>query len=167
MTERDKNTKERSMPLWLTVLLWIITPLVILSLFGFSLGSFRNLNEVYEKRKVKMIMSGEETNLFSGGFNPFAGDEKAIEAGRNHFRVICSKCHGQDATGDIGPSLVDTVWLHGSEESDIYSVIMYGVGRQKSKSNPPRGPMPAYSHILGEKKVLEVMAWLNEFQKGH
>lgn len=92
--------------------------------------------------------------------NPFRGNPDAISVGKNHFRVICSKCHHKDAGGDTGPDLTDDTWLHGSGDLEVYMVIMEGVSKNEALQEPFRGAMPAYSSMLGVTKVLEVMAWV-------
>ena len=55
----------------------------------------------------------------------------------------CVECHGDDATGDEGPDLTDTQWLHakGSYLSIVRQTLM-GVPASQSRSGivmPPRG----------------------------
>jgi mono/diheme cytochrome c family protein len=56
---------------------------------------------------------------------------------------VCFACHGMDAEGVSGPSLVDSVWIHSRGEYDkIVQLIMTGVDAKASKSGvvmPPRG----------------------------
>lgn len=67
------------------------------------------------------------------------GDGRQIYAGRG----VCYACHGQDATGGMGPNLADTLWLHNRGEYDqILATILAGVTAKDSKSGtmmPPRG----------------------------
>lgn len=155
-----KKDKKDSMPIWLVIVLWIVAPLTLLFIFGFSFLGFKNIDEIYSERKTK-IMTTEPESSFAG-VNPYSGDEESIVTGGEHFRIICSKCHGAGAGGAIGPDLTDSRWLHGGSDSDIYYVIMNGVPRQKARQNPPRGPMPAYRNILTEITVFQIMAWLEE-----
>ena len=56
---------------------------------------------------------------------------------------VCYAGHGQDASGGMGPSLADTLWIHSKGEYDrIVATILEGVTREQSKSGimmPPRG----------------------------
>jgi mono/diheme cytochrome c family protein len=68
-----------------------------------------------------------------------------IEEGAKLFKGagLCAACHGVSATGGVGPSLVDTVWLHsrGTFE-EIARQITAGVPQAQAKGGmmmPPRG----------------------------
>ena len=66
-------------------------------------------------------------------------DGKQIYSGAG----VCFACHGQDATGGMGPNLADTLWLQSRGEYDrIVATILNGVPAKESKSGimmPPRG----------------------------
>ena len=68
-----------------------------------------------------------------------------IEQGGRLFKGqgLCAACHGVDARGGVGPSLADTVWLHGKGSLDeIVARILAGVATEESKTGvimPPRG----------------------------
>jgi mono/diheme cytochrome c family protein len=68
-----------------------------------------------------------------------------IEEGGKLFKGagLCAACHGVSATGGVGPSLADTVWLHsrGTFE-EIARQITAGVPQAQAKGGmmmPPRG----------------------------
>lgn len=68
-----------------------------------------------------------------------------IEEGAKLFKgaALCAACHGANATGGVGPSLVDTVWLHSKGTFDeIVRQITTGVPQAQAKGGmmmPPRG----------------------------
>lgn len=66
-----------------------------------------------------------------------------VETGRRvfHGEGGCTKCHGPDARGGIGPDLTDSDWLHakGSYVS-IVTQILVGVPADKSRSGVPMLP---------------------------
>jgi mono/diheme cytochrome c family protein len=68
-----------------------------------------------------------------------------IEEGGKLFKGagLCAACHGVSATGGVGPSLVDTVWLHSKGTfEEIARQITAGVPQAQAKSGmmmPPRG----------------------------
>lgn len=98
--------------------------------------------------------------LNADGSNPFRGDAAAIAAGEKTFTGMCAACHKKDMTGDVGPNLVDTTWLHGDTDQAIFDVIMNGVAADKLIQNPPKGSMPAHKQSVGAKGVLEIMAFI-------
>jgi len=60
-----------------------------------------------------------------------------------HGPGLCYACHGPNAQGLVGPSLVDTVWIHSKGSyPEIVNQILHGVSKEDSKSGipmPPRG----------------------------
>jgi len=74
-----------------------------------------------------------------------------VDAGRATFNATCASCHHATLTGGIGPSLVDAVWVHGGQPTQMLKVVNEGVLTKG---------MPAWGPILGPKKVSEVLAFI-------
>jgi cytochrome c oxidase cbb3-type subunit 3 len=64
------------------------------------------------------------------------------------FAANCAVCHKADMTGQVGPNLIDSEWIHGGELAQIQKTITDGV--------PEKG-MVAWGPILGPEKI-EVLA---------
>lgn len=84
-----------------------------------------------------------------------------IEEGGKLFKGagLCAACHGVSATGGVGPSLADTVWLHsrGTFE-EIARQITAGVPQAQAKGGmmmPPRG-----GAALSDAQVRAVAAYV-------
>lgn len=77
--------------------------------------------------------------------------EENVEAGEAIYKANCVACHGADLTGGIGPSLVDTAWIHGGTPEQILNTITVGV--------PDKG-MLTWGPILGPAKVAQVAAYV-------
>ncbi|MCC6274411.1 MAG: c-type cytochrome [Leptospiraceae bacterium] len=92
------------------------------------------------------------------GSNPLRGQAEAIEEGKKNFAGICAACHGPEAKGIIGPSLVDAEWLHGSTDKEIFDVVMKGIPVEKTKLK--KGPMPPHEASMGSEKVYQILAWI-------
>ncbi|MEO8225765.1 MAG: PQQ-binding-like beta-propeller repeat protein [Gammaproteobacteria bacterium] len=56
--------------------------------------------------------------------NTRLGDETAVAAGSEHFQRTCSHCHGADAKGGAGPSLIDFVST--SSDWDFFAIAKWG-----------------------------------------
>jgi len=150
------------LPAWYT---WLGIGAVIFSLFfavtmhgvlGWSQkGQYKEEVALHEKLHPQQTAS-----LNADGTNPFRGDEKAIAAGQKKFQTTCAACHKNDLTGLVGPSLVDTTWLHGDTDAALFDVVMNGVSGDKIMQNPPKGAMPAHKQSVGAKGVLEVLAFI-------
>jgi cytochrome c oxidase cbb3-type subunit 3 len=73
--------------------------------------------------------------------------------GETRFRMLCSACHGADATGNEllgGPNLTDDIWLYGGSEASITESI----------ANGRMGVMPAFSQRLDDMQIRMLSAWL-------
>jgi len=93
------------------------------------------------------------------GSNPLRGDAVAIAEGEKVFRqAACAGCHGVNAEGVVGPSLMDKEWLHGNTDEVVFNLIMKGISEEKTKLG--RGAMPGLGESLGSEKVYQIMAWL-------
>jgi cytochrome c oxidase cbb3-type subunit 3 len=62
----------------------------------------------------------------------------------------CDGCHGGDAGGWVGPSLVDGRWRYGGTDEEVFSSIYFG---------RPKG-MPAFGGVLGPAGVWNIVAYL-------
>lgn len=88
--------------------------------------------------------------------NPYVGDAKGIESGREIFRIYCAPCHGLKAEGGRGPDLTLGVYNAGDTDQDLFRVIMNGV--QGSE-------MPEYSEKLGTDNTWRVISYLRTAAK--
>ena len=74
-----------------------------------------------------------------------------VKRGEAVYQANCTGCHGQDLKGKIGPSLVDSVWIHGGKPEEIVHTITAGV--------PAKG-MITWGPILGPEKIGQVAAYV-------
>jgi cytochrome c oxidase cbb3-type subunit 3 len=82
--------------------------------------------------------------------NPFAGDAKAIEAGRQLFASMnCDGCHA-GGEGWVAPSLNDGRWKYGGSDGAIYQSISYG---------RPNG-MPGWGELLAPQVIWQLVSYL-------
>ena len=99
--------------------------------------------------------------LDDAGLWAMSADAEVIAAGKVIFDANCVACHLASLRGKeespvaIGPSLVDSEWLHGGSPTDIMGTILNGV--------PDKG-MLAWGSILGEKRISEVTAYVLSHQ---
>ncbi len=83
--------------------------------------------------------------------NPDHRDSSTVQAGGRIFVAMnCDGCHGDGASGWVGPSLIDGRWRHGGSDGEIYQSIFYG---------RPRG-MPAYGGLMSPAMIWNVVTWL-------
>ncbi len=79
-----------------------------------------------------------------------SSDQATVSAGREVFTFRCAPCHGENAEGKVGPSLVDQDWLYGSEPKDILQSVREG---------RPKG-MPAWKNELKQDEIQNVTAYV-------
>lgn len=59
--------------------------------------------------------------------NPLAGNQQAIDAGKNIYRGRCAVCHGIDAKGYRGSDLTTGDWIHGGSDPQIFRTVARGI----------------------------------------
>jgi len=110
-----------------------------------------------------------------GGFkeshipNPLANDPKAIKEGALLFKQHCSGCHGDDAKGGIGPSLVDDVFFSVAgdlPDDDYFEVINNGVfPGMVEDGRTAKDTMPGFAKEMNKDKIWSVVAYLRSIKK--
>jgi cytochrome c(L) len=89
--------------------------------------------------------------------NSYRGDGAAIAAGKPLYEQWCQACHLPDATGRIGPSLVDNEFRYTRSNTDIgeFEVIYAGA----------TGAMQAFGDRLTQDEILKIMAYVQSLKK--
>jgi cytochrome c oxidase cbb3-type subunit 3 len=83
--------------------------------------------------------------------NPLAGQQQAVEQGKNLFRAMnCAYCHGLRASGVMAPNLTDTYWRYGGTPAMIYKSIAEG---------RPQG-MPSWGRMLPPDAIWSIVAYI-------
>ena len=104
---------------------------------------------------VKMATSIDVTD--DAKFWEMSQNAAFVDAGKATFNANCAACHLVSLKGKaenpaaIGPSLVDTAWVHGGTPKEIYKSVAQGI--------LVKG-MPAWEPVLGQKKVAELVAYV-------
>ena len=102
-------------------------------------------------------IANQNQTLDDEGLWAMSRDAEVIAAGQATFEANCVACHlsslrgKEESPAAIGPSLVDSEWIHGGNPTDLMTVIVNGV--------PAKG-MLAWGNILGEKRISEVAAYV-------
>jgi cytochrome c oxidase cbb3-type subunit 3 len=79
-----------------------------------------------------------------------------LEKGKLIFSKNCASCHGPNGEGGIGPSFMDTVWIHGGDLASIQNTVRIGV--------PEKGMIP-WQNALRPQEILEVSAYVKSLEK--
>jgi cytochrome c oxidase cbb3-type subunit 3 len=82
--------------------------------------------------------------------NPYEENALALSQGKQLFQSFnCNGCHANGG-GNIGPPLMDSDWIYGSEPENIYSDIVEG---------RPNG-MPSFRGKINEDQVWRIAAYV-------
>ena len=85
------------------------------------------------------------------GRHPYERNAWAIAEGKTLFNMMnCAGCHSPRGGGNIGPSLIDSVWRYGAEPENIFQTIEQG---------RPLG-MPAFRGRLGNTEIWKIVAYV-------
>jgi putative heme-binding domain-containing protein len=108
----------------------------------------------------RLILLALAATLCAQDRNPFANDPKAAEAGKSHFRINCSLCHGLGARGGgRGPDLTHAQKKHGSSDAELFRTIHDGV---------PGTDMPAAIGSVGvemkDQEIWQVITYLRSIE---
>ncbi|MDP2958231.1 MAG: cbb3-type cytochrome c oxidase N-terminal domain-containing protein [Longimicrobiales bacterium] len=81
----------------------------------------------------------------------FTVTPETVAAGQAVFTPNCVACHGANLEGGIGPTFLDSDWLHGGQASEILHTITVGV--------PAKGMVP-WGGILSPEQINQVAAYV-------
>jgi mono/diheme cytochrome c family protein len=76
-----------------------------------------------------------------------------LQGGADSFAKHCSGCHGPEARGGQGPSLLGPAYPHGVDDPSVTRTIRDGF---------PEGGMPAFGAVLSESQISGVVAFLRQ-----
>jgi cytochrome c oxidase cbb3-type subunit II len=101
--------------------------------------------------------------------NPLANDPQAIRTGGVLYKQHCSGCHGDDAKGGIGPSLVDDMFFSVAgdlPDDDYFEVINNGVfPGMVEDGRTAKDTMPGFAKEMNKDKIWSVVAYIRSVKK--
>lgn len=102
----------------------------------------------------EQILGGDEGVARVAAYVRVLGTEAANgHPGQAQFNMFCIACHGMEGSGNVAlgaPSLVDEVWLYGSDDAALHDSIAKG----------RNGQMPAFGARLDDTQIRLLLAWL-------
>lgn len=96
----------------------------------------------------------------------FVADPEAAKAGKKLFAYYsCTQCHGGNAGGQTGPSIIDDRWQYAKHVTDkgMFETIAHGSNagmpawHQQASGNP---------ELLSTDDILKIIGWLRASYKG-
>jgi cytochrome c-L len=96
----------------------------------------------------------------------FVADAEAAKAGKKKFGYYsCTQCHGGNAGGQTGPSIIDDRWQYNKHITDkgMFETIAGG----SDAGMPPWHQQPSGNpELLSTNEILIIMGWLRASYKG-
>lgn len=92
------------------------------------------------------------TQFHATGENPYSGDAEAIAEGRKLYDKLCAACHLKDATGRIGPNLID--------DTSRYSRTNTAQGQFEIIYAGGAGAMQPFHSRISQDEILRVIAYV-------
>lgn len=147
---------DNDLPRWWVNLFKVTVVFSIAYLAWYHLPFFpsKSLEDEY-KEAVGTANEVAAANAASENLSEIVKDPAAIAKGQEVFSSTCASCHGPAGQGLIGPNLTDNFWLHGNTLNDVKKAIADGI--------PAKG-MPAWGSVLGNEKVVSVLAYISSIQ---
>ncbi len=97
-------------------------------------------------------------SFHESGENPYNGNADAIAAGKKLYNDNCQVCHKPDASGGMGPNLIDDVVINTRANTDVgkFEVIHSGAA----------GAMRPFSKRgMTQDQILQIIAFINSLKK--
>jgi cytochrome c oxidase cbb3-type subunit 3 len=83
--------------------------------------------------------------------NLYEDSAYSVSQGKKLYNAFnCGGCHSPGGGGNIGPALIDSDWLYGSEPANVYATIVEG---------RPNG-MPSFRGKIPEAQVWQIVAYV-------
>ncbi|MDR2876222.1 MAG: c-type cytochrome [Methylobacillus sp.] len=114
--------------------------------------------------------SAEAKKFLETCINPYtkmyAADPEAAKAGKKLFGYwSCTQCHGGNAGGQTGPSIIDDTWQYAKHQTDkgMFETIADG-----SDAGMPAWHAQAANNpeLLSTDDILKIIGWLRASYKG-
>ncbi len=143
---------DHPLPMWWLGTFFVTVAFALAYWFWYhSVEAGSSLTQLYEADITALPKAGSAGHAADDTLSALDHDEEAIARGRAVYLQSCVACHLGEGQGSIGANLTDGYWLHGSTPKDVLRTISDGVAAKG---------MPAWGTILGEKKLLDVYAFV-------
>jgi len=119
-------------------------------------------------KKKKEARAVSESGKAPHEKNPLAGYPQAIATGKKLYEDNCMMCHGEGGKGDMGPSLVDDVFLYVKgdlADDDYFEIINNGTEEgMVEEGRRAKGGMPPYNGSLDQNQIWSIVSYIRSLQ---
>lgn len=117
---------QQGVPNWL--LFTVFGSFVVGALYAIFMHGFLD----YDRTNAYRVATGQDMVIGQPPVDAPARTPEVIASGEQIYQRACVACHGGNLEGGVGPALNDGEWLHSNKESDLYPLIVNGVGAGQS-----------------------------------
>ena len=82
-------------------------------------------------------------------------DQGRIADGKTIFTERCVACHATGGSGNIGPNLTDTYWIHGGRIDSVALTVLNGVAAKG---------MPTWGNMLSDDQIKSVAVYVKSLR---
>lgn len=113
--------------------------------------------------KTELFDSPAAKEFLSTGKNTYIGNAEAIEKGKKLFQLYsCTQCHGPDARGQVGPSLIGPDYRYPKDATNkgMFETVWHGTnGGMGAKGKGLMDPTDPENGLTPDE-LLKIIAWI-------
>src|SRR5450830_1149615 len=113
--------------------------------------------------KTELFDTPAAKEFLSSGKNTYVGNAEAIEKGKKLFQLYsCTQCHGPDAHGQVGPSLIGPDYRYPKDATNkgMFETVWHGTnGGMGAKGKGLMDPTDPANGLTPDE-LLKVIAWI-------
>jgi len=139
-------------PRWLIYLLYATVFIAAFYLFHYHVYKQGDLQTAEYENEMKSFAKADTAGKQAVAIK-IASDPASREAGKKlYVTKTCSSCHGEKGEGNqIGPSLIDSLWIYGSQPENVFATIKKGV---------PQKGMAQFENLMSDEEILQTMSYI-------
>ncbi|WP_088348875.1 MULTISPECIES: c-type cytochrome [Rhodomicrobium] len=126
-------------------------------------GGEVEFHHVLDGRKIELTYKPEQqiteavASFHKTAQNPYNDNPDAVAEGKKLYDQWCAACHLKDATGRIGPNLIDNDHLYPQTATDkgMFEIVYAGGA----------GAMQAFGRRMTQDQILKVLAYVKSLKQ--
>jgi mono/diheme cytochrome c family protein len=100
---------------------------------------------------------------------PIEATPQLVEEGKKlYFTAGCNACHGGTGGGGMCPSLINSIWVYGSDDSTLHALVKEGSQAMQTTYGQARvgkenvvGLMMPFGQVLTDEEINKILAYVH------
>src|SRR5688500_1340167 len=100
---------------------------------------------------------------------PIEATPQLVEEGKKlYFTAGCNACHGGTGGGGMCPSLINNIWVYGSDDSTLHALVKEGSQAMQTTYGQARvgkenvvGLMMPFGQVLTDEEINKILAYVH------